>query len=239
MSSTKIMYFGAGLHLDPLDHFPSASEFIFVDTLPRSEFDRKNKFREYYYCHEFVNDLIAKCQAKGFMLLMEDVLDGKYFTKIMSWYQRWIWLNKVKQTFPYICPTRLTFFNNSTNQTLKYYVSTNIEHNMPNSSLTFDLATCDGWIVSGFHPPKFLLYSIWTPLIFYGYSRTVFKIARDEEEEEETLIQWIYNETEKRKSISFILRYFACNIVNGELEECDNIIDLNLKTVKMRMLLNA
>jgi hypothetical protein len=232
--SSKIMYLGAGLHLDPLDHFKTANEFVFVDTLPRSEFDREGIFYEDCFCHDFVNDLIKKCSKKGFILLLDEMLDEQYFIKIMSWYQRWIFLNKVKQTFPYICPTRLTFYNNETNQTLKYYVSTNIDFNSPINSLSTDLSTCDGLIVSGFHPPMCLLYFIYTPLKLFGYSGTVFKLSKEEENRRQTtLVQWIVNETEQNKKISFIVGYFVCNKKTGEIEKCADILDLNSKTIKM------
>jgi len=249
--ATKMMYIGAGLHLNPLDDFiQSAREFVFVDTLPRSEFDRRGEFCECFYDHEFVDKLINKCRAKGFILLLEEVLDGQYFTKILSFYQRWVWLNKVKQTFPYICPTRLTFYNNTTKQSLKYYVSTNIEHNMPLKSLANDLETCNGWIVSGFHPPLMLIYYIGAPLIMYGYSETIYKPRseqdnyyqdyeddedndEEDDDEKETIIRWMYEKTERKKKIGFVYQYFACNSHNGSIEECENILELNDVTFKM------
>jgi hypothetical protein len=230
-SSSKLMYIGAGLHLDPIDHFKNATEFVFVDTLPRSEFDCKGKFSETFYNEEFIDTLKTKCREKGFLYIMDEVLDETYFTRILSWYQRLVWLNKVKQTFPYICPTRLTFFNNETNQILKYYVSTNIEHNMPLNSLLLDLSQCDGWIVSGFHPPMSFVYSIWAPLTMYGYSDTVFKTTED------TLVQWIYQETENGNQISFLNRYFVCNKDTGEMIECDDVVDLNNRAISIRKLI--
>jgi hypothetical protein len=231
-SASKIMYIGAGLDLAPLDHLKTANEFVYVDTLPRSEFDRKGTFREYYYRDDFVDRLKDSLKDKGFMFLYEEVLDPEYFTDILSWYQRLVYLNKVKQTFPYICPTRLIFYNNNTKQTLKYYVSTNLEYNMPDNYLCSDLETCDGWIVSGFHPPKCLSYYISMPLIFYGYSSTVF-VIKDKDREEDTLISWMVNANPFYK-IGFIRNYICCNRDDGTLIECKDIIDLNSQCIKIR-----
>ena len=229
--ASKIMYIGAGLDLNPIDDLKKANEFIFVDTLPRSEFDREGKFRDYYYRDDFVDCLKDKCKQKGFILLYEEDLEPQYFTKILSWYQRIVWLNKVKQTFPYICPTRLIFFNNNTNQTLKYYVSTNIDYNMPIDCLFKDLQSCDGWIVSGFHPPKILTFFIYMPLIFYGYSSTVYKV--EDEEREETLISWMVDVSRYFK-LAFIRHYICCNRDDGTLVECKDILDLLNKSVQIR-----
>lgn len=35
----KLLYIGSGLDIEPIIHFNDVKEFIFIDTLPRSEFD--------------------------------------------------------------------------------------------------------------------------------------------------------------------------------------------------------
>jgi hypothetical protein len=226
----KVLYIGAGLHMTPLTQIDDVDEFVFVDTLPRSEFDRWSRgFRECYYRDSFVDDLIGKCRELGFHPVDGEELDRGYFKRIMNWYQRWIWLNKVKQTFPFICPTLITFHNKETNQVLKYYVSTNMRTNMC-ARLNDDLQSCDGIIISGHHPDIKLLDHVSLPLkTLYGYSSTVF-ICR-EEEDEKTIIEWF------DKNPNAIQEYYLCDYQNMMNEiKCNNIQDLNKKSLELRSL---
>jgi len=54
--ANKILYIGAGLHMDPLHHFQYTKEFVFIDTLPRSEFDTNN-FYLGFYSNNFIDNL--------------------------------------------------------------------------------------------------------------------------------------------------------------------------------------
>jgi hypothetical protein len=212
-----MLYIGANLHLDPLQHFSDEKEFVFVDTLPRSEFDRKGKFSDENYRFTFVDNLIVNCFAKGFHLIDQEELDSNYFTRIMTLAQRIKYFNRVKQTFPYICPNRLTFYNVETGQTLKYYVSTNLEHNMPIPSLENDLQNCDKWIVSGHHPTSCLTDYTFIPSVMYGYSKTSFALdSRDDP----SALDSLDNRT----------KIVMCDYITGAKVECDSLFDLHVRT---------
>ena len=113
-------------HLEPLKNFEFTKEFVFVDVQPRSEFDSSDSFYEGFYRKFFVPELIDLSNKYGFQLEKTEELDSNYFVNILNLTQRILWLNNVKETWQYICPTLLTFFNSTTGQKLKYYISTNI-----------------------------------------------------------------------------------------------------------------
>ena len=126
MELKKILYIGASLHLDPLVDFNLTKEFIFIDTLPRKQYDDNNIFNKENYNKRFYSDLILYCYKLGFTLEFKIDLDKHYYKKTMSFKDRlyYIFCKKVPK---HINPTLLLFYNKQTDQLLKYYISTNIE----------------------------------------------------------------------------------------------------------------
>jgi hypothetical protein len=53
----KILYFGTGTHIEAVTYFPLCNEFIFIDTLPRSEWDDidKNAYNKTYFNKKILN----------------------------------------------------------------------------------------------------------------------------------------------------------------------------------------
>jgi hypothetical protein len=72
----KILYVGTGTHIESITYFPICNEFIFIDTLPRSEWDGiidKNAYNK-----TFVKIVLEKCNNHGFSLNKITNLDQHY-----------------------------------------------------------------------------------------------------------------------------------------------------------------
>lgn len=162
----KIIYFGAGIHFECVAHFPYVSEFVFVDTQPRSEHDIEI-FNPIFYRDTFINNLL--CNGIKHMILLTDIreLDTSY--------------SHDENKLPFLNPTLFTFVNQMTDQIIRYYISTNIQYNYI-LELLADIKEADGLIVSGYFPDK-VLYNYWDNhklKHFIGYSRTCYHIPMDE-----------------------------------------------------------
>ena len=83
--ANKILYVGAGCHIEPVTHFPETKTFVFIDSQPRSEFDSFHpKFNKLFYRSHFLNDLFETCQNYGFTFDSYDFIDNKYCKKIIT-----------------------------------------------------------------------------------------------------------------------------------------------------------
>ena len=142
----------------------------------------------------------------------------------MTLTQRVYWFGRIKEMFPHICPTLLTFFNHKTGQKLKYYISTNILVNMC-WDLENDIANSDGLIISGYHPDKKLLEYIGNPINLYCYSGTCYKLDDDEVDDYDNLIYWSFN------NLKLVNKYFnqiyMVNKHQGNIVQCENISLMN------------
>jgi len=117
----KLLYIGAGLHLDPIKTFSSTKKFIFIDTQPRSEFDSRRYYTTYYN-YNFLKELINNFKKLNF-LKKEEITFGSSNINL-----------------PYINSTLIIFYNQTLDQVVNYYVSTNILYNM-NLQLLNDIKT--------------------------------------------------------------------------------------------------
>lgn len=188
--ANKILYVGAGCHIEPVTHFPLTKTFIFIDTQPRSEFDTYHpQFNYSCYRPRFINDLIATCEYYRFELESYTVLDKKYHKQIIS--NSWYFLSWIYKIPPGINPTMLVFTNNKTKQKLTYYISTNIKFNM-NHTLRHDIATSDGIIISGYLPESDILQYFVKSKVFFGYTNTSYNTLSDISTND-TIIHFLYN----------------------------------------------
>lgn len=190
--ANKILYVGAGCHIEPVTHFPETKSFIFIDSQPRSEFDSFHpKFDKDFYRPHFINDLMSTCQYYGFLFDSYTILDEKYSKKIINktWYYT-SWFYKIPND---INPTMLVFINNKTQQKLVYYISANIKFNTHKQILN-DIRTCDGIIISGYFPEKEILQYFIKPKAFFGYTNTYYYIENNaSNEEENTILYFLHN----------------------------------------------
>lgn len=201
----KILYIGSGLHLEPLVQFETINEFIFIDTQPRSEFDKPNYFCKQFYRNRFYFELIKKMNLMNFNLKNTIELNSNY-CKNFSY---------LKNEYPDICPKILIFVNNITGKKLKYYISTNILYNMC-EELENDLKTANGLIISGHHPDKNILEYIKHPINLYCYDKTCYKLEEDEIDDKNNLIYWMFN------NITLITQYFSNIYLVKYIDEYEN-----------------
>jgi hypothetical protein len=214
MNIKQMLYLGAKCHIEPTIHFPEAKDFIFIDVQPRSEFDNKS-FYFGFYRPNFVDELIYKCSQLNFKLTETIELNPQYYKSIFSWKQR-LYYSLFCSVLPkYINPTLLIFKNNITDQTIKYYISTNIEYNMC-TKLERDIKESNGLIVSGYHPNVKVLEYFTYPKIFFGYTGTCYENDADESD---NVINLLHT---KFKSIYF-KSYFLVSTQTGLKIKCDDI----------------
>ena len=231
-TSSKILYIGDGLHFEPLKQFELTKEFIFVDIKPRSEFDSPDSFYEGFYRKQFYCELIELANKYGFELEKSEELDSNYFVNILSIVQRIKWLGKVKETFPYITPTLLIFFNPTTGQKLKYYISTNILYNMC-FDLENDIRSCEGLIISGYHPDNKLLNYISHPINLYCYDETCYKLDDEEVDDFNNLVYWLFNNLDMVSN--YFLNIYLVRRENGIITKYDNMNELDIIVNKIHL----
>ena len=78
--SNKILYVGAGCHIQPVSHFKNIKEFVFIDTQPRNEFDSYTyHFSEFGYRTKFVVNLIEECRKYNFILNWINIIIKKLY----------------------------------------------------------------------------------------------------------------------------------------------------------------
>lgn len=216
----KILYIGAGTHIDPVMHFPLTQEFVFVDTLPRSDRDLPKTFNKKYYNIYFIDKLVQICEENNFKLKQIIELDKNYMNKILSIKQK---INHIFNPIKFINPTIFIFTNLLSGQTIKYYISTNIEYNM-NSNLITDIEDSDALIISKYSPPTKLLDYFIKPKIFIGYSNVNYNIDLNDifDNKKRDSIVYIMN-TNKTEIISnYFYKYYLVIYSNGVKLDCKN-----------------
>ena len=224
--SNKILYIGAGCHIEPVTHFKHTNDFVFIDTQPRNEFDLYTyHFSQFGYRTNFMRTLIDECAKYHFILKSSLEMDNQYYKKIISWKQYFHFL--FHKTPKHINPTLLVFVNHNTKQSIYYYISTNIIFNM-HPRLQQSIESCDGLIVSGYHPEKELLQYIKTPIHFYGYTNTYYMIGRSNfcNEEKNNIIYWLHLNPYK---IKYVFKdFFMVTKDNGTIFKCYDFEDFKL-----------
>ena len=213
----KLLYIGTGLHINPVKTFTYTNEFVFIDTLPRSEWDYKynetydETYNEKYYRKNFYSNLLIKMNNYGFELFLSYQIDNKYSKQFSS------------ITYQYINPTLLIFKNNNTRQIIKYYISTNIEYNM-NKQIKNDIKETDGLIICGYHPNKVILNYFDKPKKFYGYFNTSYKIYEKNmnEEEKNNIINFINTNTYEKIS-KYFNKFFLVIESQCKIIQCKNL----------------
>lgn len=214
----KLLYIGAGCHIDPVQHFSKTQEFVFIDTLPRSEWDRQGFYADLYRL-SFMDELIYTCGQYGFTLHLCYELDSKYKYRLFSIPQFIYYL--CCRVPPYVNPTLLTFKNEKTGQMLKYYISTNIKYNM-HSILAKDIRDADGLIVCGYNPESVVFQYFDKPKALVGYSDTSYSADLDGRE---TVINYL-NIAEQSIYSTFFDKFYFISNYTGNIVECKDFREL-------------
>lgn len=217
--ANKILYIGAGLHIEPVIHFKDTKNFVFIDSQPRNEFDSYSpKLSNQTYKSKFFSNLLETYGKYNFHLELVYEIDKNYYKKIVSWKKRFHYL--FHKLPPHINPTLLIFTNNYTNQTISYYISTNIKFNMKRILLS-DIESCDGLIVSGFFPDSILLQYIKKNVTFFGYTNTCYNINQyDEFADKNNIIYLLQTSSEE-----YFTHFYMIIKETGVLVKYDNFKD--------------
>jgi len=196
----KIIYFGTGMHLECVSHFSHVPEIVLVDTQPRSEFDGEH-FDPIFYNETFIENLL--CIGTKHMLVLTDIreLDTPYSPN--------------NHQLPYLNPTLLTFVSNSTNQIIRYYISTNIRYNLI-PELLVDVKEADALIVSGYFPDKIVYDYFDKRKQYIGYSQTCYRIPKEE------MTDTIYCDLFSDK---YFDSYYLVDYENGAITKYNNFKD--------------
>ena len=138
----NLLYIGAGLdiknmltyvnkHISILNDNYACKDrvYICVDSLPRTPIQNDTSINYGKYKKDFTDELIKMCEESGFELREAISLDTKYVYNAMSCLKKVCYSCCGYTTPAYINPELWIFTNYKTNETIKYYLSTNIEVN--------------------------------------------------------------------------------------------------------------
>lgn len=221
----KILYIGANSHIEPVTHFLETKDFVFIDTQPRSEFDTFHpEFLISCYRPKFYSKLIETCKQYGFILETTYEFDKNYYKSIFSFKKYFKYLIK---GFPeYINPTLLVFRNETTKQSINYYISTNIKFNMK-PMLQLDIESSDSIIIAGFHPDIELLQYIKYPINFFGYTGTSYVIEKTNYDiDKQNIIYFL--QTSPCNTKYYFKDFFVIVKETGVIYKCANFYDFKL-----------
>jgi hypothetical protein len=147
----KVLYIGAGLHLQPLDTFKECKDFVFIDSLPINEYGVD--YDKSMYCKNFIKDLLHETNKYSFNKVNETVVSVQYDID-----------NK------YLNPTCFIF--NNKDRRLIYYVSTGLPKYINNEHIQKDISNSDTLIISGHHPNNCFLKYMSNKINLVYYSKT-------------------------------------------------------------------
>lgn len=168
-NTKKILYVNGGVDFDPIDVFDAATEYIYVDTMPRAEKDGYY-LKSRLYRGQFIDQVIVNMLKRGFVLASIVVLNADYTWKIASIRQKLKHgigkLMGVRSLeLQQVNPTKYTFVNRAFNKKVKYYMNTNVKYNM-DAELHHDIMYSDAVVVSGSVPPKMIVEHFYKPKMF-------------------------------------------------------------------------
>ena len=107
------------------------------------------------------------------------------------------------------------------------HISTNIKYTMT-PTLQQDIEEADALIVSGYHPNSKLLEYFTKPKIFIGYSNTWYD--EDVDEDVDASIISVLHQTKKTE---YFYNFLAVSYKTGQMKECIDIFDLQIKVVDL------
>ena len=162
----KILYVGAGTDTGPIIDFEDATEFIYVEIMPRNVDSDSIPYND-QYCHGFIDKITDKFNELDFHLTETRALDNTYHENVLSHEQK-------KRGVPkHFNPTVLIFENEEKTRKIKYYVSTNIKYNMCNE-LSEDIASSDSIAIVGYSPKTLIFDHFTDKKTFIAYSDTCY-----------------------------------------------------------------
>jgi len=194
----KILYLGAGLHTEIINHFPNTSSFVFVDSRPKNEYGFDYYRREFYREH-FISELYEKLHAQ-------------YFTKYdeVTFTDRYSEINR--DNLESCC---FYFYNKCgknlrSEKNLKYFISTSIPNDLyDNIYLQKEIETCDTVLMIGYHPHKYFIQFMKKPINVIMYGSTYFpkdlkSYIENDKDDENSIVAYMLKHPEIIKSYTFV-----------------------------------
>ena len=188
----KILYVGAGSHVEPLEHFSETKEFIFVDSRPKNEYGY-DYYARYFYRPLFLTELKFNLLKYNFKIYDEIKLTNLY-TEINKEY--------LESTKLYFSDKKGLNLRNERN--LIYYISTGFPKTYyeVEKHLKEDLKEVDTVLISGHLPHGIFVKDIKKPFYFICYEDTVLpkNIECLDEEDKYSIASYILNNPKDVKS---------------------------------------
>ncbi len=147
----RLLYFGTCIHFQPVFDFLQVKEFIFVDSQPYTEFFSLGyTYDKSFFRDKFVSSLKFTASLYGFEVQEESILDDGFFWSTLNPTQKACYKLFPRLIPQYVNPTLIKFYNDTTLQTVKYYVSNPFLYSK-SEQLVQDISLSDGLIISGYH----------------------------------------------------------------------------------------
>ena len=153
--------------------------YICIDSLPRSIHQTSTTINYSHYNNTFTDELLKICEELGFELKEAIELDNTYAKHNLSCFKNLYYNCCGHLCPPYINPQLWIFKNYKTNETIRYYISTNIETTNISELLIRDIRDSDILYINKYIPSSILfeLYNRKSRKIVATYD-TVFQINR-------------------------------------------------------------
>ncbi len=212
----RLLYIGANNHFQPINDFPDTKEFVFIEIQPFSEF-RSDVFDRGFYRENFVENIINKAKIYEFDLIEEKVIDNTFFWSKLNLKQKICYTIFPKLIPNYVNPTLFRFFNEKTQQTIQYFISSPFPQ-YENQIIIDEVQKCDGLILSGFFPNKSILkYFKDKKLTWIGYDGSCFDFDEEDVDEHDlTHIVRHMHEMNKEERMNYFDKYYLVEDALGK-----------------------
>jgi len=194
----KILYLGAGLHTEVINHFPKTSSFVFVDSCPKNEYGF-DYYRREFYRENFISELYEKLHTQYFTKYDEVTFTDKYSE-----------INRDNLESSCIYFYDKSGKNLRSEKNLKYFISTSIPNDLyDNKYLQKEIESCDTLIMSGHHPHKYFINFMKTPINVVMYGSTYFpkdlkSYIENDRDDANTIVAHMFKYPEIVKSYTFV-----------------------------------
>ncbi len=223
----RLLYVGSWQHFQPVYDFPDTKEFVFIEIQPFSEF-RSDVFDRGFYREKFVENIINKAKIYEFDLIEEKVIDNTFFWSKLNLKQKICYTIFPKLIPKHVNPTLFKFFNEKTQQTINYFISSPFPE-YENQSIIDEVQKCDGLILSGYFPNKSILqYFNDKKLTWIGYSGTYYDFDKEEVNEHDLthIVRHMHEINEEERINYFDKYYFVEDILNKFMIDNDWFDDM-------------
>jgi hypothetical protein len=187
--SKMAVYIGAGLDVRPISIMEHIRKFIYIDSLPVTEWPDMNK--DYWQLRtDFIEKLCSKMQAMKFECLTSFSLDTDK-------------------------PIMIHFKNKKNDVQVDYYMNTPFPSGIT-KELQQELRKLDTLIIAGHHPHKNIIEMMKKPINIVCWEGTYYG---KEECEEDSVIKKLYEDSTLCKSDVASITYYRKQYVKSEFDD--------------------